>query len=75
MQADRKAVMELLQKTSAVEFSPVDAGHDLKEIDVSDRIMQFERYLISAKQALEILDETAPEKTGMFASRKSAKMS
>lgn len=75
MQTDRKAVMELLQKTSAVEFSPVEAGQNLHEIDVSDRIMQFERYLLSAKQALEILDEAAPEKTGMFSSRKSAKMS
>lgn len=75
MKADRKAVMELLQKTSAVEFSPVKSnGYDLTEIDVSDHIMQFERYLLSTKQTLDILDEKAPEKTGMFAKRKEAGM-
>lgn len=75
MKADRKTVMELLQKTSAVEFSPVETGQDLQEIDVSERIVQFERYLLSAKQALDILDETSPEKTGMFSVRKSAEIS
>lgn len=75
MKTDRKAVMELLQKTSAVEFSPVKEIDDLQEIDVSERIMQFERYLVSTGQALEILDEKVPEKTGMFSVRKSAAMS
>lgn len=73
MKSQRKAVMELLQQMGAVEFSEQeDDAEGLESIDVSDRIMQFERYLSVSAQALSVLDEYAPEKTGMFQARKEA---
>ncbi|MBR3941909.1 MAG: V-type ATP synthase subunit I [Clostridia bacterium] len=70
LKTKRKAVMELLQKTASVEFVPTKDAQ-LEEVDVSNSIIGFERYLSAAKQALALLDEYAPEKTGMFAMRKS----
>lgn len=70
LNTDRKAVMELLQKSSSVELSETDSDANLNAIDVSDRILQFERYLTVTEQALAILEELVPQKTGMFSSRK-----
>lgn len=73
LKTQRKAVMELMQKTASVEFVPVkDDG--LERVEVSNSIMGFERYLTGAAQALAILDEYVPEKTAMFAMRKEADM-
>ena len=73
LKTQRKAVMELMQKTASVEFVPVkDDG--LERVEVSNSIMGFERYLTGAAQALAILEEYVPEKTPMFAMRKEADM-
>ncbi len=70
LKTKRKAVMELLQKTASVEFIPAKEKQ-LETVDVSSSIIGFERYLSAAQQALSLLDEYAPEKTGMFSVRKS----
>ena len=76
IKSQRKSVMELLQQSSMVEFSEVESSEQaLETIDVSERIMQFDRYLSATKLALDILEEYAPEKTGMFSVRKAAPMS
>lgn len=73
LKTQRKAVMELMQKTASVEFVPVK-DDSLERVEVSSSIMGFERYLTGAAQALAILDEYVPEKTPMFAMRKEADM-
>ncbi|MBR4030634.1 MAG: V-type ATP synthase subunit I [Clostridia bacterium] len=72
LNSDRKEVMELLQKSSSVEFTETEKDDGLNSIDVSDRIMQFERYLTATEQALSILEEFVPKKTGLFSVRKPA---
>lgn len=70
----RKAVMEEIQKLGCVEFKISDEEENderLKHLDVSGKISQFERYLSQSEQALSILNEYVPEKTGMFSVRKS----
>ncbi|MBQ2968163.1 MAG: V-type ATP synthase subunit I [Clostridia bacterium] len=71
LKTQRKAVMELLQKTASVEFIPAK-DKSLEQVDVSNSIIGFERHLNAAVQALAILEEYAPEKTAMFAMRKEA---
>lgn len=72
VQKDRKAVLELIQKSGCVEFiqntpeEDINASHP----DVADRITQFDRYISLSKRAIEILDEVSPEKSGMFKVRK-----
>lgn len=68
---DRKNIMESLQKSGCVEINQSQIDDEtLTRVDVSDQIMQFERYISSAAQALDILDEYVPEKTGLFSARK-----
>ena len=68
---DRKTIMESLQKSGCVEINQSQIDDEtLTRVDVSDQILQFERYISSAAQALVILDEYVPEKTGLFSARK-----
>lgn len=68
---DRKTIMESLQKSGCVEINQSQIDDEtLTRVDVSDQILQFERYISSAAQALDILDEYVPEKTGLFSARK-----
>lgn len=70
----RKDILAQLQKLSCVELKSIE-NQDLTEIDVAEKIMEFERLLGLAGQALEILEEYSPEKTGMFSVRKQVSMS
>ena len=70
VQKDRKSVMEALQKMGSVEFIQQEAEENLcHHPDVSDRITQFDRYIISSSQAIEILNDFSPEKKRMFSER------
>ena len=70
VQKDRKSVMEALQKMGCVEFIQQEAEENLcHHPDVSDRITQFDRYIISSSQAIEILNDFSPEKKRMFSER------
>lgn len=61
----RKSVMETLQKLGCVELS-VCEKEGLLKANVTDNLQSFERFIAQAKQALALLDEINPEKTGMF---------
>lgn len=65
----RKTVMERLQKSGCVEFSE-QQDERLGKVNVTDSIMQFERYASAAAQAIAVLDEYVPEKSGLFSVRK-----
>ncbi len=69
LNSERKYVMERLQKAGCVEFIN-DSEPSLDTPAVSESLSQFERYLSLCKNALEILDEYCPQKTGMFSVRK-----
>ncbi|MDL2237519.1 V-type ATP synthase subunit I [Christensenellaceae bacterium OttesenSCG-928-K19] len=71
LNADRKAVLEDLHKREAVEVIDLDAEQDgLKRQETMQSISQFDRFINAAKDALELLDKYAPEKTGFFSSRR-----
>ncbi len=73
LKRDRKRVMEFLQKKGAVEFKNVE-DDNLGKLNVSDEILGFERYMTNTAKALEILNRYVPEKTPMFALRKTLPM-
>ncbi len=67
----RKSCLETLQKFGAVEITRQDEENTgATHLDVSQRITQFDRYIAASAKAIEILDDIAPEKKGMFSARK-----
>ncbi|MBO5007421.1 MAG: V-type ATP synthase subunit I [Clostridia bacterium] len=69
LNSQRKTVMERLQKSGCVEFIKSDDS-ELISVNVSESVTQFERYLSLSADALEIIDEYSPAKTGMLSVRK-----
>ncbi len=71
LNSERKAILEFLHQSGAVEVSDLDI-HDeaLKSRETAQSISQFDGYINSIQSALSILDKYAPEKTGMFSSRR-----
>ncbi len=71
LQSSRKIVMESLQKMGCVELKRTADEENLSGVSVKEQIQSFERYMAAAQSAIEILDEIAPEKKGMFAEKES----
>lgn len=69
LNSQRKDVMERLQKSGCVEFSK-SSDDELGSLNVSESLSRFERYLSLSADALMVLDEYSPAKTGMFSARK-----
>ncbi len=68
MKENRKAILERLQELGAVEIDiPLEDDDIYETADVSDAKAAFEREAQTADRALEVLQEFAPEKTGIFA--------
>lgn len=66
---DRKAVLERMQALGAVEIISDDSAADgFAREDKSGAAETFERSADTARRALAVLDETAPEKKGLLAS-------
>lgn len=69
MKKNRKAILERLQELGAMEIDiRLDDDSGYQKMDVSNSKATFERQAQTADRALEILQEYAPEKTGMLAS-------
>jgi len=67
----RKSVLEILQKHGCVEIVRQNENDNIgSHIDVAERITQFDRYIGISSKAIEILDDYAPEKKGMFSVRR-----
>ena len=77
LRKDRKAILEALQRRGVVEISDDSQDdHDKSaeevfyHIDVSDSADQLQNNIRLAEQALEVLDEYAPEKKSLFSGMK-----
>lgn len=76
LNSDRKAILEEFQKRGTLEVRDVDvSGDGLHRTETAKRISQFDGYIKTASDALEILDEYAPVKTGLFSEREPLPMS
>ena len=71
MKDSRKSVMETLQKMGCVELTKSKDTENLLTVSVKEQMQSFDKYMVSAKQALEILDNVNPEKKEMFSDRES----
>ena len=65
MASDRKSILERLQRRGVLELYDLD-DESLVKVNTSANIAGFERSLLSAKQALETLNQYAPEKNGLL---------
>ena len=65
---DRKQVLDFLQGAGVVEISRLEEpeGSDFQRPDTSARRQSCERDAWTAEQALEVLDQYAPEKTSLL---------
>lgn len=69
MRKNRKAILERLQELGAMEIDiRLEDDSDYIKLDVSNSKATFEKQAQAADRALEIIDQYAPEKTGMLAS-------
>lgn len=69
MKKDRKAVLEKLQSMGAVEVKTDGEENEVfKKINTTSQRSKYEKRVQSADQALEILQQYAPEKTSLFSS-------
>lgn len=67
----RKAILEELQAFGALEVNvsfPEEEEHSLRKMDTVESRQTFDKNAILADNALEVLQEFAPEKTSMFSS-------
>ena len=69
LHADRKAVLEDLQKRGVVEVTEPGTA-ELNNKDTDKSISQFEDFIRSAETALAVLDGYVPEKSGLFTGRR-----
>ncbi len=70
LNSQRKEILELLQKKGVVEVERMELrDSELRHAETAQRVSQFDSYIGSAQRAIEILDEYAPEKSGLFSSR------
>lgn len=75
LNSQRKAIMETLQKKGVIEVERMELKDSaLHHAETAQRISQFDSYIGSAQRAIEVLDQYAPEKTGLFSSREELPM-
>lgn len=76
LSTERKPILEELQKSEIVEIDELDQeDRQLAQVETTQNITQINHYMNTAQQALSLLDEYAPEKTGFFSSRRTLSMS
>lgn len=69
LRKDRKRLLEHLQNSALVQIKKIEnSGKGFSKIDMSSQMQVFERNVTLAQQALNVLDELAPEKKGMLSS-------
>lgn len=73
---DRKQVLEEIQKSELIEISDLDTSNEyLTRKETTQTISQINHHMNTAQQALAILDEYVPEKTGFLSSRRTLSIS
>ena len=70
LNSERKAILEFLHQKGVVELTGTENNDALGSIATAKSISQFDGMLNTTRSALEVLDKYAPEKTGMFTSRR-----
>ena len=70
LKKDRKQILEVLQRRGVVELCDLAPGEDdvFQRADTSAQQAQFEKNAAAARQALEVLDAHAPQKSSMLSS-------
>lgn len=69
MKRDRKALLEKLQSMGAIEVKTDGEENEIfKKINTTSQRSKYEKRVMNTDQALEILQQYAPEKTSLFAS-------
>ncbi len=75
LNSERKEILEEMHQKGVIEIKDVDiADTQLERKETAQSISQFDGFINSSENAIEILDKYAPEKTGLFSSRKSISM-
>src|SRR5690554_5632023 len=65
LQQDRKNIVERLQRREILEFEEV-GGDELAKMSVSSNIAQFDKYIETANEAIEILSPYSQRKKGLL---------
>lgn len=66
LRADRKPLLEKLQRLGVVEIETEEMPEGFSRIDTEAEVMRFERTAVTVQQALEVLEEAVPAKKGML---------
>ena len=75
LKKDRKAILERLQSLGIMEVTDLIGDDEaFRRMDTAGARMGFEKKAHTADQALEVLDQYAPQKTSMFASLEGKKL-
>jgi hypothetical protein len=75
LNSERKAILEEMHKKGVIEVKDADTGSTgLRHSETAQSISQFDGFINSSSNALEILDKYSPEKTGLFSSREEIPM-
>ena len=75
LKKNRKAILELLQASGVVEINYLDVKDSgFEKMDTMASRQLFEKNAVTADQALEILQEYAPEKKSLFSSLEGKKI-
>ena len=71
LRKDRKRLLEHLQDNGLIQIrSDVETRQGFGRVDMSSQLHVFERNVALTEQALKILDEESPEKSGLLSSFK-----
>lgn len=75
LKKNRKAILEKLQSLGVLEVNHIlDEDEDFRKMDTTERKQGFEKAASSVDQALEILEQYAPEKKSMFSALEGKKL-
>ena len=68
LREDRKAILEKLQAMGVMEVHPIETDEDFTVMDTTAARQSFDRNVSLIENALDILEQYAPEKKSMFSS-------
>ena len=75
LKKNRKAILEKLQSLGVLEVNHIlDEDEDFRKMDTAERKTGFEKAAAAVDQALDILEQYAPEKKSMFSALEGKKL-
>ena len=75
LKKNRKAILEKLQSLGVLEVNHIlDEDEDFRKMDTAERKTGFEKAAAAVDQALDILEQYAPEKRSMFSALEGKKL-